>query len=640
MLPGFVARIALLLTALAAPASASLLPDDPALKAQRATYRNALDALYAGELAAFEQLRGRLDDYPLALYLDYFRLTRERRFVPGDRAARFVERSAGSPVGNRFLDAYLRQAGRDGRWEDFLAAAEERPRDVTLQCYYHRAQLATGDREAAFAGAARLWVHGYSRPKACDPLFAPWLAAGGATAERVWARLGLAFEARQSSLLRYLVSLSPPALEVDAKVLARLYREPQRLERHLDAIAPARRAEALHWGLRRLARYHPLRALDAWRTRSGALPAEDPGRAGTEWRIAFQALLAQEGAAVPWIDANLATWGDDQLTAMRLRWLLAEADWPRFLAVAPALSAAERESAQWRYWRGVAREAIGEREAGRALLAAAAKERSYYGFLAAEHLDVPYAFNHRPLPPLAAAPELLAKPGLRRVGELHVLGEERDAHAEWRGVLRSEDRDARLTLAALAAAEGWYHLAIDAANEAAAHDALELRFPLAYRDVFTARARALGLPETELMAIARRESAFFPAAHSSAGARGLMQVLPATGRQVASRLGVAAPAAALYRVEDNVLIGSAYYRQLLERYGGNRVLALAAYNAGPNRVDNWRGRNLPLESWIETLPFRETRDYVKAVLAYRVLFDYLQGGAPTLFQPGERAARY
>jgi soluble lytic murein transglycosylase len=93
-------------------------------------------------------------------------------------------------------------------------------------------------------------------------------------------------------------------------------------------------------------------------------------------------------------------------------------------------------------------------------------------------------------------------------------------------------------------------------------------------------------------------------------------------------------------VEDNVLIGSAYYRQLLERYGGNRVLALAAYNAGPNRVDNWRGRDLPLEVWIETLPFRETRDYVKAVLAYRVLFDYLQGGAPSLFQPAERAARY
>jgi soluble lytic murein transglycosylase len=640
VLPRLFASFALFFAVAAAPALASLLPDDRAIQAQRSAYRDAVTALRGGEMAAFEALRRGLDDYPLALYLDYFQLTRERRYVPGARAARFVERSAGSPVGGRFLDAYLRQAGRDGRWQDFLAAARELPRDMTLQCYYHRAQLGTGQREAAFEGAARLWVHGYSRPKACDPLFTPWLAAGGASAERVWERLGLAFEARQSSLVRYLVSLAPPTLEADAKAVARLYAEPQRLGRHLDAISPARRGEALHWGVRRLARYHPVRALDAWRTRSNALPADDPGRAGTEWRIAFQALLAKAPAAEPWIDANLAAWGDDQLTEMRLRWLLAESDWPRFLAVAPALSAAERDSAQWRYWRGVAREAIGEGEAGRELLAAAAKERSYYGFLAAEHLAVPYAFNHRPLPPLAVAPELLAKPGLRRVGELHVHGEERDAHAEWRSVLRGEDRDARLTLAALAAGEGWYHLAIDAANEAAAHDALELRFPLAFREVFSARAQALGLAESELMAIARRESAFFPAAHSSAGARGLMQVLPSTGRQVASRLGVAAPAASLYRVEDNVLIGSAYYRQLLERYGGNRVLALAAYNAGPNRVDNWRGRDLPLEVWIETLPFRETRDYVKAVLAYRVLFDYLQGGAPSLFQPAERAARY
>jgi soluble lytic murein transglycosylase len=640
LLPIFPASLVLLFVAVAAPAVASLLPDDPATERQRTAYRDARKALATGDLPGFDRLRGRLDDYPLALYLDYYRFTRERRFVPGAQAARFVERSAGSPVSNRFLDAYLRQAGRDGRWEDFLAASPQRPRDVTLQCYYHRAQLATGEREAALAGAARLWVHGYSRPRACDPLFDPWLAAGGATAELVWDRLGLAFDARQRSLLRYLVSLAPPALAGDAAALARLYREPQHLSRYLDAISPARRGEALHWAVRRLARYHPAQALAAWRARAAALPADDPARSETERRIAFRALLDRHAAVAPWIDGQLARWGDDQLTAMRLRWLLAEADWPRFLAVAAALGDDEAATARWRYWRGVALGATGERDAGQALLAAAAGDRSYYGFLAAERLAVPHAFNHRPLPPLAAPPALLAEPGLRRVGELNHHGEARDAHAEWRGVLRDQDRDARLTLAALAAAEGWYRLAIDAANEAAAHDALELRFPLAYREVFAAQARQFGLPESELMAIARRESAFFPAAHSSAGARGLMQVLPATGRQVASRLGVATQAASLYRVKDNVLIGSAYYRQLLERYGSNRVLALAAYNAGPNRVDNWRGEDLPLEVWIETLPFRETRDYVKAVLAYRVLFDYLQGGTPSLFRPGERAARY
>ena len=113
VLPRIVARIALLLAVAAAPAEASLLPDNPALRAQRADYRDALAALKGGEMASFEQLRRRLDDYPLALYLDYFRLTRERRFVPGARAARFVERSTGSPVGNRFLDAYLRWKASD-----------------------------------------------------------------------------------------------------------------------------------------------------------------------------------------------------------------------------------------------------------------------------------------------------------------------------------------------------------------------------------------------------------------------------------------------------------------------------------------------------------------------------------------------
>jgi soluble lytic murein transglycosylase len=145
------------------------------------------------------------------------------------------------------------------------------------------------------------------------------------------------------------------------------------------------------------------------------------------------------------------------------------------------------------------------------------------------------------------------------------------------------------------------------------------------------------------MAIARRESAFFPQARSPVGARGLMQIMPATGKQVASSLGRSHSTSALYEVENNVLLGSAYYRQLLDRFGGNRVFALTAYNAGPHRVQRWRhdsGESVPVEVWIETIPFRETRNYVQAVLSYNVVFQHLQGNDLSLLTPLEQQAQY
>ena len=164
-----------------------------------------------------------------------------------------------------------------------------------------------------------------------------------------------------------------------------------------------------------------------------------------------------------------------------------------------------------------------------------------------------------------------------------------------------------------------------------------------YQQTFQHHGALQSVPSTELMAIARRESAFFAEARSPVGARGLMQIMPATGKQVASSIGKSHKGADLYEVEHNVLLGSTYYRQLLDRFGGNRVFALTAYNAGPHRVERWRktsGEKLSVDLWIETIPYRETRNYVQAVLSYNVVFQYLQGDAHTLLTPQERQANY
>ena len=350
--------------------------------------------------------------------------------------------------------------------------------------------------------------------------------------------------------------------------------------------------------------------------------------------------MAQHGRAARRALARLT---EDKLVAIRLRWALSEQDWEAVAQTLPLLSAEGRDESVWRYWQALVQERRGDRVLAEQALQLLATERGYYGFLAADRLGRAYAFNNQPLMLEAAAP-LLQLPAVQRIEELHFQEEENLAHSEWFKILQdTPDPQRQQQFAQLAADQGWHRMAIDAASRAKAWDALDLRFPMVYQEEFGRYAALRKVPSTELMAIARRESAFFPGARSPVGARGLMQIMPATGKQVASSLGQPHTDADLYSVEHNVLLGSAYYRQLLDRFAGNRVFALTAYNAGPHRVDRWRneaGEGLPVEIWIETIPFRETRNYVQAVLSYNVVFQYLMGDTGSLLTEQERQAKY
>ncbi len=621
--------------------------EDAELPLYREHYGEARQAIDRGRWTTYERLRGRLDDYPLALYLDYFRLRAGSGGISARDAQQFVERSSGSPLANRFLGLYLDRAGRERRWQDFLAVMPEPPNAIELQCYYFRAQLATGNALVAWQGAARLWVHGQSRPKVCDPLFQAWMEAGGLTDRHVWERLKLAFEARQRGLMAYVGRQATSALSPWVERLHAVYRRPDTVLK-VAGSAPGSdyRDDILHLGIRRLATYSPEKALALW----GQVPFRDQGSAGpdsresekTEKKIAFRSLLEKIDEARPWLQENLPRWRDDQLTEMRLRWHIEEQDWPGLLATLPVLTSGELKSSQWLYWRGRALRDLGAALLAEEALAAAAQQRNFYGFLAADAIGVPYQLRNRQPQIGASGDGLLRLPGVRRVNELQVLSEPWLAQAEWRYVLSDKGSDAQVQLAQWAAGEGWHHLAINAANTAAAHDVLTLRFPEAYRDVFATQAAAVGVATTELMSIARRESAFFPMARSPANARGLMQLLPQTGRQVSRRIG-APLSASLYDVDNNVRLGSAYYRELLDRFDDNRPLALAAYNAGPGRARAWRNRGderVAVDIWIETIPYRETRGYVKAVLAYNVVFGRLRGEQPELLRTAERTTLY
>jgi soluble lytic murein transglycosylase len=610
----------------------------------RRLYVSAEKTLAAGDIGNYRQQRAQLEDYPLAIYLDYRELELRLRRVETLEAQEFILASSDTPLQLRFKEKYLRRTGKDRRWQSYLAIAEQAPRKVELQCYYYLAQLAGGDESAAWEGAQSLWVHGESRPEVCDPLFAAWMKAGALDDDTAWQRMLLAFDGRRRNLVLYSARQGSASLQSWGEKLLAVDANP-RLLLEVDKFPAdqSRAVDILAHGMPRLARSDPARALTLWRSLELSHPfsTEQAERIGDSiaWRSVFDQLEANR----EWLDNYVARRGNDKLLETRLRWALREADWSYLVSGFESLSPARKKATVWRYWRAYALKAGGAESEARELWLELAGERDYYGFLAAEQVGQPYSLNHRPLVQANVDPALTQLGGVHRAGELMHHRKPWLAQSEWYYMVSRQAVADREHLSQYAGEQGWHRLAIDAATQAQAWDRLELRFPNAYADTFERFGRLRGVSATELLSIARRESAFLPSARSSAGARGLMQLMPATARSVASELGDKDLSRNLFDVENNVALGSAYYRQLLDQYQDNRIFTLAAYNAGPHRVSRWRnpaGSGLSVYQWVETIPFRETREYVQGVLAYNVVYRELRKQPVTLLTEAERTAVY
>lgn len=639
--PGSVPVLFLLLLLVAAlPVAAT---PEASQAVSRQLYHDASVAISERRWDDYQQLRTRLDDYPLAIYLDFSALLRQLHQASPAQVNDFIERAADTPLPNRLLGAYLDHVGKRKRWDDFLAVMPREPNSVVLKCYYFRARLASGDAAQAWQGASSLWVHGHSQPDECDPLFDAWRKAGGLTDELVWQRSLAAFAAGQRSLMRYVARQGSAQLRPWTDRLDSIYAQPQRVLTEALPQEDTRSADIATRGLVYLARYSPEKALAGWNGMNQRLPFT-PGQAKeVESEIALRSLFAKSDLHRQWLHGALDRLDDDKLTGIRLRWALEERDWETIGSTLPLLSEQERDADVWRYWSAMATEQRGDSAGALQGLQRLAGERSYYGFLAADKLGQPYNFQHQPAPEVSN-PALLQLPALQRIEELRFHEEYALAHSEWHALMGRYAENDVAQLSRIAFDKGWHRKGIDAASRARLWDALELRFPLAYGNVFEYHAAAQQLPPNELQAIARRESAFYPQARSPVGARGLMQIMPATGSQVAAGINVPHSTAKLYDVEHNVRLGSTYYRELLDRFGGNRIFALTAYNAGPHRVDRWQNppdKAQPLDVWVETIPFKETRNYVQAVLAYNLVFQYLQGQqSMVLLSAAEREHKY
>ncbi len=605
-----------LLLATASAASADI-------AAQRDTFTRARRAQSQGDFVQARRLTATLGDYPLRAYLDYEDLRHRLAEVSDAQMIDFLRRHEDDYLGEHLRTAWLRELARKARWSAFLQAY--RPQDdVALQCQQLTARLDNEQTSTVLPDIQRRWQAGGGSDTACDQPFAQLYASGGLNDAQLWARVADAMDNGDVSIARAVANHFSAARYRDLFALwLRAVATPQALLRTPDLEDSADGHRIALYALARLARQDVDDARTAWQTLASRLSFSADEQARAARVIALAAAASNHIARIALLDAVPATAVDVDVQRYQLREGIAAEAWrelARWTELAPQIP---DETLRWHYWRARALGEIGRQEEADSLLRELAAERDYYGFLAADRLGQTYQFREAPIGATSTEMDALAaRAGLQRAREFDRMALSQHAAREWSFEMKRLSPRELEVAAVLASEWGRPDRAIFVLGLANAYDDLTLRFPLLYTELARTHAARHALDPARVMAIIRAESAFNPAARSPVGALGLMQLMPETARETARSAGLRLDSPkALLEASTNIAIGTVYLSQMLARYDGNFAMAAAAYNAGPGRVRQWQGSQcVPSERWIESIPFTETRGYVRRALFYAAIY--------------------
>ena len=500
-----------------------------------------------------------------------------------------------------------------------------------LDCLALQAEIEAGRHRRVELRGVDLWLVGKSQVSECDPVF-DYLDDRNllGIVERK-KRYTLAIEERNFTLARWLARQIDQQHVDTASEWIKAQSNPedflnQKRGRSGDEVLQ----DQLSYATERLTYRDPELALELWERVSKKHTFSEVQKLKTAQHIALWTARDKLPGSYQLLAKLPPAAQSDEVLRWRARVSLRESRWLRLLVDISLMPESEQSAEEWRYWR-----AIGEIESGQALsaiedLETLRQERSFYGFLAADKLDQVYALDHAILAvdeaKLAAIEE---RPEVIRARELYYVGQDSRGRSEWDTVIRSLSDEDKRQAAILAHRWGWHSRAISGAASVGEYNDLAIRYPLPYQATFEAFSSQASISSTWAYGIARSESLFMRDVRSSAGAIGLMQLMPSTGRSVAKQIKL--PYSGLATLVDplsNIRLGTTYLGQMAERYGGNQVLATAAYNAGPHRVDGWLPADGTVDAriWIENIPFNETRKYVKRVLAAQTIFHWRMTG--------------
>ena len=595
-------------------------------------------------MAAMQRVRLHMPDLPDSPQLqsyaihDYLVAARLRRdLVPGGdadldlRIDEFLQAHTGQPVARGLRHDWLVSLAQRGRWDWFLPRSVD-VTDPLLTCDRLAGLLATGATAALASEALARWSLPQKQPAQCGDAFI-WLHQQGLITPAIAeSRARAALVADNARLAREFAADVPAARATELLRWSDLLESP-RSALNVLATHPALpiEADALAAGFDKLARsdvqaaFALLPQLSARADSTAALQSrlQRSAALGAAYDRDPRALAAFENLPLDALDNQVQEW--------RVRAALYAGDFDKVRSWTEQMPPPLASLPRWRYWHARAMAATAGEDAAAPLFAELAGMRDYYGYLAADRLHRGYRLNARAAPDdLATQRALAGEPAVIRAHELFDCDLSDDAASEWNSVMTDAGNALKLQAARLAARWGWYSQSIATLAQSGDFDDLSLRYPRPYADSVVQAGKLTQLSDDWILAVMRQESLFRRDAVSRADARGVMQILPATASALARRWHMTPPGRdALFDPSIAVPLGAAYLRELLDKYGGNLPLALAAYNAGPAAVERWMpSRSVEAAVWIENIPYNETRGYVQHIVEHIVAFAYVRGADP------------
>jgi len=600
------------------------------IELKRELFREAVDALENGDLDTFKSLKAQSTDYLLYPYLAYYDLRNRLSSAADEELMSFIEFYSSTPLSYRIRTQWLYRLAEDQRWDQYLKVYKQQG-GAKLRCAYFHARLATDKSKKTYKkvmlGTKKLWVEGKQQPAECDYVFKKFEKSKYFSTQLIWDRIENAMKKGNTKLAKELSKKLGSRDRKQVELWIKVHKNPSKYlnSKKLRKRNQVNRKIIVH-GVKRMARRDAEQAKESWSKlqQKRGFGRKDIGE--MQRYIALRSSYQRHPKAYEWLNEINKQWVNEDVQYWRAMTALRMQDWKALHSNINDLPKEERLEANWQYWLARSLEQLGEKEQAVKLFEEIATQTNYYGFVSADRIGASYSFNMEPLPRDEKVVEEIAEiPGIQRAKELYLVDQQDDARREWTRATRNF-KSSKLKQAALLSHDwGWHFNAITTVAKTPHRSDYDVRFPTPFRELVFNNANAHGMDPSLIYGVARRESAFRPNARSSVGALGLMQLMPGTARLESRLLGRDRPTySEILKAENNILLGSSYLNRMLERFGGNQALATAAYNAGPRRVDAWIPKTDPVSSdiWVDTLPFKETREYVRAVLAYSTIFDW------------------
>jgi len=615
------------------------------LDQQRQRYAQIKQAWDNKQMDQVEQLMPTLQDYPLYPYLQYRLLAQDLDQEAGLAIKNFIQQYPTLPPAKSLQTRFVNVLAHRQDWQGILSFSPDEPKPVQARCNWYYAKWATGQQQTAFTGAKSIWLRGSALPADCDRLFSVWQASGQLSPITILERIRLAMKAGNDSLVNYLAKMLPADYQTTASALLALQQNPQTVTTFAATLGPTDFTRmATSYAFARVAREDMDNARmmipQLVKAQKMSQAEEQDLKEAVVWRMMGADLTSEQAR---WRDAVVMNSESTALIERRVRLALSESDRRGLNTWIARLPPEAKEKDEWQYWQADLLIAQGRKDEADEILRKLMQQRGFYPMVAAQRLGTDYPLKIDDAP--AADNSIVQGPEMARVRELMYWGMDNLARSEWANLIVSKTRTQQQMLAHYANQQDWWDLSVQATISAKMWDSLKERFPLAWRNLYQQYTGDKAIDPSYAMAISRQESAWNPKARSPVGASGLMQVMPATAAHTVKMYNIPGyvNSSQLLDPQTNIQIGTQYLEYVYQQFGQNRIFSSAAYNAGPGRVRSWRnnsGGKLDAVAFIETIPFSETRGYVKNVLAYDAYYRYFMGKPDKILSDSEWNQRY